>query len=74
MVIANHNNRISKELSSVGKAAKRRNALKYQGVHDEYIRHPKAQYTMSFLEYKKLRRNKKRFAAWLNKYPFIERK
>jgi hypothetical protein len=70
MVIANPNNFISKELSKAGKSAKKRNAIKYEGLHDEYISHPKAQYVMSFLEYKKLKRNKRKFANWVNKNPF----
>jgi hypothetical protein len=70
MVIANINNYTSKELTKARQSAIRKSAIKYSGLHEEYLNHPKAQFIMSFIEYKKLKRNKKKFEKWIDKNPF----
>jgi hypothetical protein len=68
---SNPENKLSKELSHARQKSNQKNFKKYEGLHDEFIKHPKAQYQMSFTEYKKLRRNQKKFAIWVTKYPFL---
>jgi hypothetical protein len=64
-------NKLAKELSYARQKAQKNAFKRNEGLHDEYISHPRAQYQMSFIEYKKLRRNKIKFAKWISKNPFV---
>jgi hypothetical protein len=68
---SNPENRLSKELSYARQKSRQKAFKRYEGLHDEFIKHPRAQYQMSFTEYKKLRKNQKKFATWVMKNPFV---
>lgn len=60
---ASPDNKTSKELSSAKFKSKVYHSHK-QFWHQDYVNSP-AQYQMTFLEYKKLRKNKRKFEKWV---------
>jgi len=60
----NSGNKTSKELTSAKWKSKVYHSNSTQGWYDDYKNSP-AQYQMTFLEYKKLRRNRKKFEKWV---------
>lgn len=67
---SNPENKLSKELSYARQKSRQTAFKRHEGLHDEFVKHPRAQYQMSFTEYKRLRKNQKKFAAWVAKNPF----
>jgi hypothetical protein len=60
----NSANRTSREITLAKKKQKEYFQKSQAGWHEDYMKSG-AQYQMTFLEYKKLRRNKKKYTKWL---------
>lgn len=65
----NSENKIAKELTKHRQNRVKSAFRSNEGLYDEYKNHPKAQYIMSFVEYKKLRKNQRKFAKWIQENP-----
>ena len=70
---SNPENKTAKELTKKRQTARYYGFKANEGLHDEYKNHPRAQYVMSFTEYKKLRKNQKKFAVWIQENPMTYR-
>ena len=55
MTIANSSNDTSRKLSDAGYKRRAFGLKKYAGWYEDYLKHPEAQYKMTFSEYKKNR-------------------
>lgn len=62
----NPENKTSKELTSARYKQKVYGQYTYAGWHDDFM-NSGAHYQMNFTEYKKMRRNRKKYDAWLKK-------
>ena len=65
----NSENKTSKELTKNKQSRSYYGFKANEGLYDEYKNHPKAQYVMTFIEYKKLRKNQRKFAKWIQENP-----